>query len=213
MKKTILTLAIVLTAGFTMAGGEKYQQIMGETLGKYATCKTVNDYQTLANKFSMIANKETSEWLPLYYHAHCYIMMSFMERNDKDLKDGYLDVAEKSLDKLIEMQPEESEAYALKALYLTARLVVNPMTRGAIYGAKSNKAAEKSLTINALNPRAKYIKLSNDMGTAQFFGQDMSAYCDDAKTLVESWDEFKPESAIHPNWGKNLAKQLTSGCE
>ncbi|MCD4770398.1 MAG: hypothetical protein K8R35_09550, partial [Bacteroidales bacterium] len=133
MKKVVLLLATVSFAFTSMAGGPEFLQVMGKTLAGYSECKTVDDYQGLANKFERIANVEKGEWLPLYYHAHCNVIMSFMEQSDMGKKDEYLDVAEISVNKMIEMVPDESEVYALKAFMLTARLVVDPMTRGQEY--------------------------------------------------------------------------------
>ncbi len=213
MKKVILLLTAVSFVFTSMAGGPEFQQAMGKTLAGYADCKTIEDFQGLANKFDRIANAEKAEWLPLYYHAHCYIIMSFMEQSDMAKKDEYLDVAETSVNKMIEMVPDESEVYALKAFMLTARLVVDPMTRGQEYGILSGQAVGKALGLNPDNPRAKYINISNEMGTAQFFGSDVSKYCVQAKELLENWDEYKPVSPIHPNWGKDQVEGIVESCK
>jgi len=79
MKKVILSIAVVLVSLASMAQKSEFNKTMGETLGQFATCKNVADFQALGNKFQMIANVEKGEWLPLYYHAHCYILMSFFD--------------------------------------------------------------------------------------------------------------------------------------
>src|SRR5665648_560563 len=101
MKKIILSLAVLFVSFASMAQKPEYLQTMGETLGQFSTCKSVSDFQALGNKFQMIANAEKSEWLPLYYNAHCYIIMSFMEPTDAAKKDSYLDVAEKTIAKTV----------------------------------------------------------------------------------------------------------------
>lgn len=212
MKKVVLLLTAVSFVFTSMAGGPEFQQAMGKTLAGYTDCRTIEDFQGLANKFDRIANAEKTEWLPLYYHAHCYIIMSFMEQSDMLKKDEYLDVAETSMNKMTGIVPDESEVYALKAFMLTARLVVDPMTRGQEYGILSGQAVGKALGLNPNNPRAKYINISNEMGTAQFFGSDVSIYCDQAKELLENWDEYKPASPIHPNWGKDQVKGIVESC-
>ena len=95
MKKIILSLAVVLVSLVSNAQKPEYYQAMGETLGQFSTCKNVSDFQALGNKFQMIADAEKTEWLPLYYQAQCYILMSFIEPTDVAKKDSYLDVAEK----------------------------------------------------------------------------------------------------------------------
>jgi len=213
MKKVVLLLTAVSLVFTSMAGGPEFQQAMGKTLAGYADCAAIEDFQGLANKFERIANAEKAEWLPLYYHAHCYIIMSFMEQSDMAKKDEYLDVAEISVNKMTEMVPDESEVYALQAFMLTARLVVDPMTRGQEYGILSGQSVGRALSLNPNNPRAKYINISNEMGTAQFFGSDVSRYCIQAKELFENWDKFKPVSPIHPNWGKDQVEGIVESCK
>jgi len=168
--------------------------------------------QALGNKFEVIANVEKSEWLPLYYHAHCYILMSFMEQ-DATKKDSYLDVAEKSINKLIPMAPAEAEVYVLQAFYLTGRLVVNPMERGQQYSGLSGQAIGKALALDATNPRAKMLKIQMDMGSAPYMGKDPKSFCPAAKELLANWDNFKPKSQLHPNWGKEQVAGIVKGCE
>ena len=212
MKKIILSFAVVLISLVSMAQKPEYFQTMGETLGEYANCKGVADFQALGNKFEMIANVEKTEWLPLYYHAHCYILMSFMEQ-DATKKDSYLDVAEKSVNKLIEMAPDEAEVFVLQAFYLTGRLVVNPMERGQEYSGLVGRANGKALAIDPSNPRAKMMKIQMDMGSAPFMGLDPKSFCPQAKELLANWDNFKPKSPLYPNWGKDQVAGIVKGCE
>ena len=213
MKKIILSIAALLVSIISMAQKPEFFQTMSETLGQFSTCKNVADFQDLANKFQMIANVEKSEWLPLYYHAHCYILMSFMEPTDAAKKDSYLDVAEKSIAKLIEMVPNESEVFALQSFYFIGRLVVNPMERGQQFSGLSAQAVGKSLALDPLNPRAKMMKLQGDIGGAPYMGLDPKSFCPQAKELLASWDNFKPKSAIHPSWGKDQVEGIVKGCQ
>ena len=212
MKKIILSIAVVLISLVSMAQKPEYYQTMGESLGEYANCKGVADFQALGNKFEMIANVEKTEWLPLYYHAHCYILMSFMEQ-DAAKKDSYLDVAEKSVNKLIEMAPTEAEVFVLQAFYLTGRLVVNPVERGQEYSGLVGQANGKALAIDPSNPRAKMMKIQMDMGAAPYMGLDPKSFCPQAKELLASWDNFRPKSPLYPNWGKDQVAGIVKRCE
>jgi len=213
MKKIILSIAIVLVSLASMAQKPEYFKTMGETLGQFATCKNVADFQALGNKFQMIADVEKNEWLPLYYQAHCYILMSFLEPTDAAKKDSYLDVAEKSIAKLIEIVPGEAEVYVLQAFYLTGRLVVNPMERGQEYSGLVGQATGKALAIDPTNPRAMLMKIQMDMGSAPYMGLDPKSFCPQAKELLANWDNFKPKSPIHPNWGKDQVEGIVKGCQ
>ena len=212
MKRIILSVTVVLFSMAAMAQNPQFFRSMGETLAQYSNCKSVTDFQSLGNKFQMIANVEKKEWLPLYYYAHCYILMSFIEQTDAAKKDSYLDVAEKAVDKLLEMAPSEPEARALQSFYYTARLVVNPMERGQKFSRLSNKAIAQALKLDSANPRAQLLKIQGDMGSAQFFGKDPKTFCPQAADLLANWDNFKPKSPIYPVWGKDQVEEIVKGC-
>lgn len=212
MKKAMLVLGSIFITLNILGADEKYYQKMDETLTGFRTCRTLEDFQGLANQFRTIANVETTEWMPLYYEAHCYILMSFMDGSGGMAKDAWLDQAENSIKKMIDMAPQESEVYALEALYHTGRLVINPPERAQTTTPLINTAIGKSLSLDGNNPRAKFMRLSNDIGTARFFGSDTTPYCDDARELLEHWDSYKVKSPIHPSWGKNQVEEIVSGC-
>ena len=214
MKKSITTIAILFLTFSMYAQGNKqmYYQKMGQTLGGFASCKTVEDYNNLSNQFSVIAKVETTEWMPLYYTANCKIIMAFQEE-DKVKKDAYLDEAEKIFETMISIAPEESEVFALQALFYTARLTVDPMTRGQEFSMKSNASAHKSLALNPNNPRAKYLLLANKIGFAQFFGKEIVAECQEAKELLENWDKLnETKNPLAPKWGKNNVEGIVKNC-
>jgi len=213
MKTAIISIAIILSALTGMSQSKEFNSAMGDALGQYAKCKSIDDYQALGNRFGLIANNEKAEWLPLYYQAHCYIIMSFMEQSDVAKKDSYLDVAEKSLTRMIELAPKEAEVYALQSMFYSARLVVNPMERGQKYGALSSQAVGMALGLDGNNPRAKFIKLRNDMGSAQFFGKDPKEFCPQASELLAGWDSYKVKSPLYPSWGKEQVAGIVEECK
>jgi hypothetical protein len=38
-------------------------------------------------------------------------------------------------------------------------------------------------------------------------------YCDDARELLAGWDNFKPKSTLHPNWGKDQVAGIVETCK
>jgi hypothetical protein len=213
MKKISVSIAILFAALTGMSQSKEFAGAMGEALGQYATCRTTADFQALGNKFGLIANAEKTEWLPFYYHAHCYIIMSFMEQSDAAKKDSYLDIAEQSITKMIELAPRESEAFTLQSMFYSARLIVNPMERGQKYGMLSGQAIGTALGMEPGNPRAKLMKLHNDIGSAQFFGKDPKEFCPQAVELLATWDNYKVKSPLYPVWGKDQVVELLKGCK
>ena len=202
--------ALVSITGFSQSN--EYYQAMGQALGGYADCKTGDDFRVLGNQFERIAQAETAQWLPLYYHANCNIIAAFIETNPTKI-DVILDVAEKSVNRMIALASDEADVYALQAMFYSARLVVNPMERGQKYGALSGQAVGKALAIDPTNPRARLISLQNEIGTAQFYGKDTKVYCDEARQLLEEWDNYKPKSPLHPSWGKDQVAEIIESCK
>jgi len=197
----------MLIAAAATGQNEKYYQKMGETLARFATSKSVEDFQNLANQFHVIASVETAEWLPLYYEAHCYIMMSFMDQQGNGARDGYLDRAETLIDQMAEIAPGEAEVYVMKAFYHTGRLVIDPPGRAMNTTPLINAAIAKALSIEPDNPRARFLLISN------YFGSDTAPICEKARQLLQSWDDYQLKSPIHPNWGRNETEGIVSGCD
>jgi hypothetical protein len=212
MKKTTLFLCAMLISTLVMGGDETYYQKMGETLSGFSTCTSVEDYQNLANKFRVIANVETEEWLPLYYEAQCYIMISFMNGLSAQEKDAYLEKASSILDQMNEMAPHEAEIKVLEAFYLTGSLVVNPPQRAMNTTPLIHSAIAKALAMEPNNPRAIFLRISNEMGTASYFGEDTEPYCAQARELLQNWDSYELRSPIHPNWGKEEVEGIVNSC-
>ena len=212
MKRTSLLFAAMLIANVAMGQNEKYFQKMGESLGKFASCTSVDDFQDLANQFDVIARVETKEWLPLYYEAHCYILISFMGQLEASTRDAYLEKAAVSMELMEDIAPGEAEVYVMKALYHTSHLVVNPPERAMSTTPLIHAAIGKALAIEPTNPRAIFLRISNEMGTAAFFGDDTAPFCEEAGQLLESWDNYELKSPIHPGWGKEETEGIVSSC-
>jgi tetratricopeptide (TPR) repeat protein len=212
MKKQLLFLSALLVAGLSIQAQNTYMQKMGETLGQFGRCQTKADFQAVANSFHTIAEVESQDWLPLYYEADSYIIMGFLNDVPGDEKDTYLDQALSILEKAEALAPEESEIYALLALCHTARMVIDPASRAMTYQLMISDMILKSLDLDPSNPRAKYIRLSNDIGTAQFFGQDTSPYCEDAQDILDTWEDYTLRSPIHPSWGRFQVEDILAGC-
>ena len=210
--RTITTLiaACMLMASNVQADG--YQQAMTDALVSFSKCKTVKDYTTVANTFKRISNAEKDEWLPLYYHAQCYILMGFRQSEGAEKQDAHLDEAQRSIDEMLALNDQESEVYALQSLLHTARLVIDPMNRGQQMMAASGKAIEQALALNPENPRAQYMLLSNEVGMAQFFGKDVTDYCERIIALYGNWDKLNESPAFYPSWGKNEVAGLLENC-
>lgn len=212
MKTLILTITFLSTF-IGISQETLFMKNMQDALTIYSEAKTVQDFINVSYKFEQIANVETENWLPLYYHALTYTMSTYRVSNDnKARKDELLDIAFSSITKIKLLAPNESEVFALEALFYTAKLSVNPMERGQKYSALSMATVQKALALNPNNVRAKQLLIANEFGIAQFFGSDTAPICKKAQALLLVWDDYKIESPIHPNWGKGYLEGLAKSC-
>ena len=209
----ILTLLLALASVPVKSANSAYVKKMKSTLDQMYDAKTVQEYMSVANTFSVIANVETDEWLPLYYHANTYVNLIYIDQNaDNDKKEEYLKIARTSVEKLLESHPDEVEVQVLDGWYWISRIGLKPMIYGMIYMGNYNSAIERALKIEPDNPRAIFLHLSNKIGKAEWFGNDISEYCVDVNYLNDYWDEYERKTELHPIWGREGIQSQVAKC-
>lgn len=211
MKKLILLTTMVAACFSISAQNKKYLSAMEKNVAELDTTRDGAKLQNLANNFERIAGAEKAEWLPNYYAAYCYVNMTYTTKGD--MIDTYCDKADKFISKADSMMPNNSEVYTLKAQIASARISVNPMTRGQKYGTESAELREKAKELDKTNPRPYYLE-----GTAYFYTPPMfGGGKDKAKPAFEKakkmFEEFKPASTIAPNWGKRSTEYFLRECD
>jgi hypothetical protein len=214
MKNLLLTIAFFLTLTAVMAhDNERFMQAMGETLSEMGKAKTPASMQEVANKFERIANTETNEWLPNYYAALTYTLMA-MEQKEGASIDQYLDKADSFIVKLAKQNvsaPDEVEI--LKAQVAMMRISIDGPARWMQYGAVFEGAIAKAKGINAQNPRAYALKAMMVFNTPAQFGGGAEKACPEIGLAIQKFAEFKPASAIAPNWGLGQVESMKKACK
>jgi len=104
------------------------------------------------------------------------------------------------------------ELEVLRGFALTAKLVVDPATRGQQYGPMIARHYGKAMQMDPKNPRAVAMMARNDLGMAQFFGSDPAAACAMAQRSIALFDTETP-AGFEPRWGKNVAMEVTATCK
>ena len=208
MKVILLSLTLISATFFNMIS-PGYPEKMKTTLKEFENARKVDDFKAVANTFERISKMEQKEWLPLYYSANIHVLLIYIDTTATlAQKDGYLDYADGLITKAEELAPKESEIQVLKSFLILSRIGLDPQTRGAAQYQGYVAALDKALQLAPENPRVKYMVLAKDVGQAQFFGQDTSAFCPKLKALLESWDTHTVVSELHPKWGKNELQGL-----
>jgi len=197
---TILIISIFLASDFQ---GTRYEEVMKQTIEKMNRNENPEGLLEVANTFERISLNEPDKWLPLYYAAYSYILISYQEQ-DVTNKDPLLDKAQHFLDKAFSLAHDESELYALQAFLYPSRITVDPMGRGMEYIALLNRAIDKAIELNPENPRSYYLRALITLNMPESFGRGAGEAKPVFEKAKEKFDRFQPESSLSPSWGKKL---------
>ena len=219
MKKISFTVVAILfvTAMFAQTS-DKFTAAMQSKITLMDSAKDANALKDVAAAFERIGDAEKTQWLPYYYAALCQLNagnnimsasgMNFSNISDKT--DPYADKAEELLNKADALSKDNSEIFVVKKMLATLRLMGDPMNRYMTYGPEGAQALEKAKKLNPDNPRPYVLEGMDKFYTPEQYGGSK----EDAKKLFEEalkkYASFKPESSIHPSWGKNLVDNLMS---
>jgi hypothetical protein len=209
--KQILLLLTIFSLSFVKAEESKYESGMNKALTQYQTAKTSQEMLAASALFERIGEAEKDKWLPFYYAALSNNMAAWMdEKADKDK------FAEKSLaliEKAEALEKNNSEIYLLRQMAAVLQMSVNPMSRWQTYGATATEALENAKKANPNNPRIYFLEGQSIFNTPKAFGGGAK----NAKPLFEQsvklFETFVPDSALHPNWGKEDATNMLKECE
>lgn len=211
MKKLVSILALLSVTLFSAAQNKKYIAAMEKNVAALDTTRDAVQLQGLANNFERIASAEKAEWLPNYYAAYCYVNMTYSVKGDEI--DTYCDKADKSIHLADSVNPNNSEIYTLKAQIASARISVNPMSRGQKYGTISGELSEKAKELDKTNPRPYYLQGTSYFYTPPMFGGGKDKAKVSFQKALDMFETFKPESTIAPHWGKNSTLYFLKKCD
>ena len=207
-----LLISLLITTGLRAQDKSEYRQALISALTEMGTIKNNADNLDLANKFQRIADKETTEWIPLYYSALCTITYAFKEQDSKKV-DMVLDQAQILIDKAIKLKPTESEIWVIQGMLHQARIMVDMMTRGMSYSMKASDAFDKAESLNPENPRIYYLRAHTLLNTPPMYGGGKAAAKPMFQKASEKFQKFSPAEPFAPNWGKNENDQLLKSCD
>jgi len=206
MTKIIVTIVLFVTAQLFSQG--QYEQGMGKAFALWGEGKNTE----ASAMFERIASAEKDNWLPNYYVALVNTTTAFTTK-DKDQINALLTKAQTALDVEIIKQTNNAELIVMQAMIHTAWIAFDPMTNGMKLSGKVMELYGKAEAIAPTNPRVVFGKAEFEMGSAKFFGTDTQPICVQIAKSIELFATFKPESAFHPNWGLERAKEALVACK
>jgi hypothetical protein len=212
MKKTFLLLVLFAVGISAFAQtNDQYEAAMKKNVSIFDTSENLFVLETLSNNFDRIASVTKDQWLPYYYASLARVRTAFMQQ-DKSKIDPIIDQAEALEKKAAALNPDQAEILCLKSLIASARIAVDPQTRGMQYGPEAGQLLQQAQSIAPNNPRITLLLGQNAFYTPAQWGGGK----DKAKPLLEKaiqqFSTFKPATDISPNWGKGLAEYLLAEC-
>ena len=206
MQKLIL-IAIILVSGFTSA-----QTNFEKGMLKAFALWQDNKMDDAENMFERISKAETQEWLPHYYIAQINSIKSWDVKDEAVLR-AQLEKAQDHINRAMAISKENPETLVMQAHVLTNWVAFDGMTYGMKYSGKITELYNKAEKLAPKNPRVVFSKADWAMGSAKYFGQDTKPFCAEIEKAIELFATFKPESSLHPIWGKERAEQITKSCK
>ena len=215
MKKIIVFAAALFAIINVSAQNEKYLKAMQENVSALDAIHTAQGWTEAGNNFERIAATEKNQWLPYYYVALSNVMTGYMQGTGNQnpnpaVTDPLADKAEEALKKAEELSKNNSEIFIVKKMIATLRMMVDPQNRWQTYGPQATEALQRAKALNPENPRVYLLEGQDKFYTPEQFGGSKA----EAKILFEEsakkFESFKPESAIHPNWGLSQVKYFQS---
>ncbi|KFF14287.1 hypothetical protein IW15_02260 [Chryseobacterium soli] len=212
MKKYLLSFALAFVSLTAFAQAD-YDKIMSDKIAKIETCKTPEDFQTLANDFQRIGSKESSKWLPAYYAAFSTIQKGrvMMRNGNTQALDGVADEAEKYLATAQNLAgADNAEIRLLKKMSYSLRMMVNPQQRYMTDGARATEEMNTAEKLEPDNPRIALIKAEDVYFTPEQFGGSKTKGLEMFKDALAKFNAYKPKTALDPNWGRAEAEYFIS---
>ncbi len=213
MKKLLFAIILFCSStGIVHAQSEKYLNAMqGNLQAIDSGFKNPAYLLTLANNFERIATAEKNQWLPYYYAAFCQVQLACMEQ-DKNKIDGIADKATQLINKADSLEPNNSEVSCIKSMIASSHMMVDPMQRYMQYGAESEKQLTMASTQDPTNPRPNFLKGQGLKYTPEQFGGGCKTAKVEFQKAMDKYLVYKPASALTPNWGMDITRQMLEEC-
>lgn len=217
MKKTLLLTFFSIALLNCFAQSEKFVKAMEAKVAGIDSVRSNDGLQELANSFERIADAEKTQWLPYYYAAFTNINLGYNHAlaagpmgGNADKVDPIADKAEILLNKAEELSKDNSEIYVLRKMLASLRMMGDVMGRFMTYGPIATQALEKAKQLNPENPRVYVLEGSDQFNTPEQFGGSKVEAKKSFETAMTKFGTYKPESTIHPDWGRGMANYFLS---
>lgn len=205
MKNIITLIAILFT--LTLNAQDQYTLGMQKAFGLWKENKTTE----AAALFERIAQAEKDNWIPTYYAANVLITSTFKTK-DKTAVNEMLEKAIIHIANAHKMSPKNSEITTLEGLLYTGYVAMDPGTYGMKYSAKIMALHEKAVALDQNNPRALANLIGYEIGSARFFGQELSTFCGRLQKVIPMFEKQTQDVPFFPSYGSDKVEEALKDC-
>ena len=161
--------------------------------------------------FERISKAETDNWIPTYHATHTLVWSSF-NITDEEQRLNVLERAKQLLKETYKRSPNNPEVLSLEAKLLTSYMAFDPATYGMMYAMKIEGINQRAYQLAPDNPRVLVGKIQYDAGKAQFFGEDITPYCEEMKEIIPKFKTEENQVTFAPSHGLREAEGFISQC-
>ena len=190
----------------------RYESAMEKGINMIDGAESREDFIKSSNFFYRIYQAEKNNWLPSYYYSIANVRISMTEK-ESFIKDEYLDKALNIISDFDSLSISDldslakSEIYTLKAMIYSAKIMIDPMSRGRKLGAISEQMINNSISYFPSNPRPYLISGQMKFYTPAAFGGGIDKAMPILEKSIMYYDSFKNQK-FWPFWGQEDAQKM-----
>ena len=203
MQTIVFTLALMISVVFTGIGQTQYQKGMEKALTTWQSGKALE----ASNIFERISTAEADQWLPAYYVALINTIESF-QQPELEKRKAMLNKAQEYSNLAKGISPNNPELLVVEAQWYTSWVAFDGEKYGMQYAPKVAAIYQQAGQLAPENPRVAFGKLEWDMGTARFFGQDPTEFCEALQKAILLYDDFEATEEFYPQHGKDYGLEV-----
>lgn len=202
--KTIITICIAIIS-LTSVAQSPYEKAMikGFELMK-------DDLQAASQQFERIAAAEEDKWIPAYYVALCNINSSWGQ-HPKEQTILYMKKAQDYINEAKAISADNPEIMILQGMLNTCWINYDGQVYGMKLSGPTTTLYQKALKLAPENPRVVLSNAEWLMGSARYFGKDITPYCGEIDRAVTLFEKEEQEG-FNPRWGKERALEVQEQC-
>lgn len=206
MQKLVIILSILFLGWLFPAKAQKnYETEMQNAVKTFNESTVADRYEKSIPVFGEISKAYPDQWLPLYYSILVRSLNAFSYKTDKAIKTS--DELEKDYEKLMELNPDKSEALTLRGLFRTIKLAKDPQSYGMVLPSAIIADYNEAIKLNPKNPRPLYLLGQFNMESAPFYGTDPLQYCPMIKSAKQLYTA-ETQKGIEPGWGEEIVDNI-----